>query len=143
MKKFFDMGNMVNPREARLPAKTGIGGKLKPLKTTPLANPKVALTSNKQLRAALQEFRVTDGAQIRQASKEQMALAVDKVNSYIQSNRKYKGVRFDVHEESGRSYATMTDTRTGEVVATFPGDTVLAIAGNIKAAVGLIQNKYE
>jgi len=54
---------------------------------------------------------------------------VSDLNSFVQSIQ--RGIQFSVHEETGRSVITITDTETGQEIRKFPSDQVLAIAEQI------------
>jgi flagellar protein FlaG len=132
---------LFDPRDERLPTKTGIGGRLKPFRKRPLFEPKNTIAGNPAVKAQLAQFKVADPKQVRAASRERLALAVDKINRHIKESIQFKGLRFDLDEESNRSVATIRDVKTGEVLKEIPPQGVLEIAANLRDASGLFVNR--
>ncbi len=132
---------MFDPREERLPKKTGLGGKMKPIESKPLVNPKMLLSSNRRMMNFLKQFKVTNSADIRAASLKMLNQSVYTINKHIQSSMQYKGLRFEVHEDSNKHFAVIRDQKTGEVLKTIPSGSAMQIAANLRQASGILVNK--
>ena len=142
MKKM-TFGNLLDPRDNRLPAKTGLGRRVRAIPTQPLANPRNLVNNMPGVRKMIAPSRVTNGKVLRQEQMETLNRAVDKINRYLSSVQMYKGLRFAVDPDSKKSIATLRDVQTGETLKTFPNETVLSIASNLRALVGLMQDRQE
>jgi len=135
------IAELFNPAEERLPKKTGIGGKLKPIKTEPLFQPENTISGNAVLKAQLGMYKSTNPKEIRQSSMERLSRAVDKINNYIRSSITHKGLLFSVDEKSNRNVAYIRDRDTGEVLKEIPPEGALQIAANLRRASGLFVNR--
>ena len=136
-----DFSKLLDPKDNRLPKKTGIGGKLRPLKTIPLFNPKII--RNPALAKQLDPIRVTNPQIIREAALKQLNSSVDTINRHLQKFKSTKGLFFEIDENSSRSFAVIKDKRTGEVLKEIPAQGVLQIAANLRDASGLIVSLTE
>ena len=136
MVKKLEFSKLLDPRDNRLPKKTGLGGKLRPLKPQRLFNPK--LVRNDRLRASLDEFRPANPQVIRAAMLAKLNRSVDSINRHLQKSKNTKGVFFELDPDSNHSFATIKDKRTGEVIKQIPAEGVLQIAANLRDASGLI-----
>lgn len=139
--KISKFSRLLNPREERLPAKTGIGGRIKPLKSIPLVNPKVLLSNNARFRHHMKQFSITDGKALRAESLSTLRRMTDTVNKHLENFKQYRGLRFSVNEEAGKNIVTIRDTRTGEVVKTLPSESLVHIAANLRAKSGILADK--
>lgn len=131
----------LDPRDNRLPKKTGLGGKLRPLKTIPLFNPRI--TRNPVLAKQLDPIRVTNSKVIRQAALDKLNSSVRTINRHLQKFKSTKGLFFEIDQNSNRSFAVIKDKRTGEVLKEVPSQGVLQIAANLRDASGLIVSLTE
>lgn len=132
---------LFDPREERLPKKTGIGGKLKPFRKQPLFDPQKTIRAKPALQAQLAPFKTVTPKQARMVVAERLALAVDKINRHIESSILFKGLRFSLDEASNRNVATVRDIKTGEVLREIPPQGVLQIAANLRSLAGILVNK--
>ncbi len=73
------------------------------------------------------------------AAQEKIEETVSELNSYVQNIQ--RGIQFTVHEETGRSVITITDTKTGEEIRKFPSDQVLAMAAQISETLAVPDEK--
>ena len=134
------LSSLFNFRDERLPAKTGIGGKLKAPRKQPLFQPQHTIAGNAAVVAQLRQFKGPTIKEVQAAHGERLARAVDEINRHIKNNQVFKGVRFGLDEASNRNVAVVRDTRTGEVLREIPGEGVLQIAANLRRASGLFVN---
>jgi len=71
---------------------------------------------------------------------------VSELNDFVQTIQ--RGIEFSVHEETGKSIVSITDTETGEEIRRFPSEQMLSIAAHIaetlavpeERGIGLIVN---
>lgn len=130
----------LDPKENRLPADTSrIVRKVK-MKTPSLVNPDFFVSNNPRVQANLKQFDPIDPAKILIDAKARLASQVAEVNRQIQNSILFKGITFEVHEESGRTFAVVKNLRTGEVLKQIPGDKFLDRASRLKEAAGLFQD---
>ncbi len=132
---------LFDPRDERLPKKTGIGGKLKPFRKQALFDPQKTIRAKPAVQAQLAPYRAANPKQVRQAFAERLALAVDNINRHIEQSTQFKGLRFSVDQASRRNVATVRDIRTGEVLREIPPEGVLQIAANLRSLAGILDNK--
>ena len=131
-----DFSKLFDPRDNRLPKKTGLGGKIKPLKSQRLFNPK--LVGNPALSRQLDSVRVTNPKMIRDAALERLNSSAHTINRHLQKFKSTKGLSFHIDANSSRTVAVIKDKRTGEVLKEIPAEGVLQIAANLRDASGLI-----
>ena len=136
MVKKLELSSLFDPKDNRLPAKTGIGGKLKPLKTQPLFNPKIV--RNPTLKKQLAIFNPTNPKIIRENFVKKLSASIDSINRHLQSIQQFKGIAFELNEDANRSFAIVRDKKTGEVLKQIPSEGVLQIAANLRDASGLL-----
>lgn len=136
-----DFSKLLDPKDNRLPKKTGIGGKLKPLRPLRLFNPK--LVRNRALAKQLDPIRPTNPQVIRAAALKKLSSSIDTINRHLQKFKSTKGLSFQLDADSGRSFAVIKDKRTGEVLKEIPAEGVLQIAANLRDASGLIVSLTE
>ncbi|MEE8435651.1 MAG: flagellar protein FlaG [bacterium] len=130
----------LDPKENRLPADTSrIVRKVK-MKTPSMVNADFFVSNNPRVQANLKQFDPIDPAKILIDAKARLASQVTEVNRQIQNSILFKGITFEVHEESGRSFAVVKNLRTGEVLKQIPGDKFLDRASRLKEAAGLFQD---
>ena len=132
---------LFNALEERLPKETGIAKKAPPHKQTPLFNPEFTLKKQEGLQRQLEPFGPPSGKQVRETQGKRFALAIDRINKHIRSSNQFKGIRFDIHEESNRSFAVVKEIKTGRVLKMIPPEGVLEIAANLRDASGLFVNR--
>ncbi len=135
------LSSLFNPRDERMPKKTGIGGKVKPFRKQPVFDPQKTIRAKPAIQAQLAPYRADTPKQVRAATAERLALAVDNINRHIKNSTQFKGLRFSVDDPSNRSVATVRDIRTGEVLRTIPPEGVLQIAANLRSLAGILVNK--
>ncbi len=111
----------------RLPKRTGAGPRLEPIKSKPLFNPALTPAGSARVRAHFARFKPITPKEAIQATKKRLAEAVETINIHIKESRVFRGLRFEVDEASNRTVATITDTRTGQVVKKIPGEAAMHI----------------
>lgn len=130
-----DFSKLLDPRDNRLPKKTGIGGKLRPLETKPLFNPKIM--QNPTMARQLDPIRPANAKVIREAALERLNSSVRTINRHLQKSKNTKGLFFEIDPDTNRSFAVIKDKRTGQVLKQVPAQGVLQIAANLRDASGL------
>ncbi len=136
MVKKLELSQLFDPKENRLPKKTGIGGKLKPLKSQPLFDPK--LMRNPRLKKELAIFDPTNAANIREKFVKKLASSIDTINKHLQEFQQFKGISFELNEEAARTFAIVRDKKTGEVLKQVPSEGILQIAANLRDLSGIL-----
>lgn len=136
-----EIAKMMDPRNERLPKKTGIGGKMVRMKFHPLFNPEHTTKGNQRLQANLQASRPNSPKQARGAMLRQANLAVDRINAHLATTAgSSKGVRFTVDQASGKTVATIRDSRTGAALKSFPGDMAITLSRRLRDASGMFKS---
>ena len=131
-----NLSQLLPPKENRLPKKTGIGGKLRPLKFQRLFDPK--LVRNPALTKQLDPVRPTNPKVIRETALNKLKSNLDTINKHLKASQKFTGITFEVNREANRTFAIVKDRRTGEVLKEIPPESVLQIAANLRDASGII-----
>lgn len=131
-----NLSQMFDPKENRLPKKTGIGGKLRPIKSTRLFNPK--LVRNPTLSKQLDSVRPTNPKVLREAALKKLSSSLDTINKHLRESQQFKGITFELNKDANRTFAVIKDQRTGEVLKEVPPEGVLQIAANLRDASGII-----
>ena len=122
-------------KNERMPAKMSLP---KPkMSYIPLVNPSTMVQFHAGIKRNLAPFKSISKENIRADMKERLSQAIETVNTYVTQGIKLKNVSFSYHEESGRSYMVMKDSRSGEVLKKYPGDFALNMAAQLKQASGL------
>ncbi|MBI4083602.1 MAG: flagellar protein FlaG [Candidatus Lambdaproteobacteria bacterium] len=129
--------SQINPRSARLPKPTGVGGRPVPFHTPPILNPDLLVQSNQRIRANLDPFHPIDAASIQREALAMLNRSMEAVNRTIHKHMQFKGIVFGVSQEANRLYVHITDTRTGEVIKTIPSDAALRLAAKLNDLSGL------
>lgn len=130
----------LDPKENRLPADTS-GAISKPkFKVPSIVNPDFFISNNPRVKANLKQFDPIDPAKILAKVKARLSNQVAEVNRQIQSSILFKGITFEVHEESGRAFAVVKNQRTGEVLKQIPSDEFLERSSRLKDAAGLFRD---
>ncbi len=130
------LSKLMDPKENRLPAKTGIGGKLRPPKPSRLFNPKIS--RNPELKKQLAMVSPTNPKVIRETALNKLSANLDTINKHLKASQKFKGITFEVNREANRTFAVIKDRKTGEVLKEIPPEGVLQIAANLRDASGII-----
>jgi flagellar protein FlaG len=123
--------SQVNPRNARLPKPTGVGGKTVPFHTPPIVNSDLLVQSNQRIRANLEPFHPIDAAHIHRQALAMLNRSMEAVNREIHKHMQFKGIVFGVSQEANRLTVRITDTRTGEVIKSIPSDQALRLAAKL------------
>ena len=129
-----------NSKQRGLSSNSGPPKRIRRMPPVQLANPRLFLSNNPRVKAQLAPYNPVNPKKIRAEIMDKLNQAVDKINRHIENSNIRKGVRFAVHEESNRFYATVIDKKTGEVIKTYPSESVLKIAGNLKIMSGYLIN---
>jgi uncharacterized FlaG/YvyC family protein len=128
----------LTPKNERLPKATGIGGSaLEHMRVVPLVQPNMVRTSP-AVKANVEALNPMNPDTLRTGFLEKFSASVDTVNSMLASQKRFKGVRFGVHEASGRYFAVLRDSDTGKTLKQIPADAFLDIAARLKEASGLL-----
>lgn len=130
----------LDPKNNRLPKDTS--GIIRPLKMKipNIVDPDFFVSSKPAIKANLKQFDPIDPAKILIEVKARLASQVTAVNRQIQKSILFKGIKFEVHEESGQTFAVVKNLRTGEVLKQIPGDKFLERASRLKDAAGLFED---
>lgn len=118
----------------------GTNAKLPNFRPTPLFNPNLTVQRNARIQAMVDSINPINPKTIRAETSETLRRSVDSINRHMAASQQYHGVRFTLHEESGRSYATVVDQRTGEQISQIPSASLLSIAARLREASGLLVN---
>ena len=130
----------LDPRQERLPADTSRTVTKKPMRTVPLANPDLMVTSHPGINRLLADYSVVNPRMIRAETRDRLYRMVESANAQIAKSAKYRAIRFDVDESSGRAVAVVRDSRSGQVLKQIPSEQMLEMAGRLKDASGLLQD---
>ena len=132
----------VLDRSVGLAANTiGQNVKLPGLRFQPLFNPALTIQKNVRVQQNLKQFDPVEPAKIRAATADTLRRSVDKINKHLAAtSSSLSTVRFKVHEESGRSFAVVTDQRTGRQINKIPSDATLTLAARLKDVSGILVN---
>ena len=126
-------------RNEQLPRKTGLGGPaILPQRPLNLVDPDAFVQNNPGVQANLKEFSPINSKEIRVDLLNRLTRQVEEVNRQIASSNRFSGIRFEVHEQSGQSFAVIRDSESGEVLKQIPAQAFLEIAGRLKDASGLL-----
>jgi len=131
---------LLNPRDERLPKKTGIGGRIKFTSPGPLFNPRISISTNSALKKMLAFSSVTSGRSIRAKNMEMLNRATDTINRHLQTSQKHRGIRFSVDKDANKLMVSIRNVQTGEVVKTLPGESAMKIAGNLRLLSGALMS---
>ncbi len=130
----------LDPKENRLPADTS-GAISKPkFKVPPIVDPDFFVSNNPRVKANLAKFDQIAPAKLRANALARLSNQVTEVNRQIQKSILFKGITFEVHEDSGRAFAVVKNQRTGEVLKQIPGDKFLERSSRLKEAAGLFRD---
>jgi len=128
-------------RNEMMPKDTGLGGDaIQPQKPLALVQPEIFVENNPNIQANLKDFQPIDPAAIKADTLAKLTQQVELVNQQIARTMKFSGVRFGVHEESGRSFAVVRDRDSGEVIKQIPAEAFLEIAARLQDASGLLMD---
>lgn len=115
--------------------------KLPGLRFQPLFNPALTVQKNSRVQQNLKQFDPIEPGKIRAEGAATLRRSVDKINVQLAAtSSQLTGVRFQVHEESGRSFAVVTDQRTGRQINKIPSDATLTLAARLKDVSGILVN---
>jgi uncharacterized FlaG/YvyC family protein len=128
--------HQLDPRENRMPADTSRTVKARPMRQPTLVNPDLFVQNNPAFQRLFADLNPANPARVRQMTKEQLQQMVADTNRKIAGSVQFKGIRFDLHEESGRMFAVIKDRRSGEVLKQFPSDYLLEMSSRIQKAAG-------
>lgn len=118
----------------------GTNAKLPDFRPTPLFNPNLTVQRNARIQEMVAQINPINPKNIRAETIDTLRRSVDAINRHMAESQQYHGVRFTLHEESGRRYATVVDQRTGEQIAQIPSESLLSIAARLREASGLLVN---
>jgi uncharacterized FlaG/YvyC family protein len=125
-------------RNEELPKKTGLGGAaIQPQKPLNLVQPNTFIEHDPAVKANLKEFHPINPPEIRAEAMAKLSQQVEEVNRQIAGSMHFSGIRFGVHEESGRSFAVIRDRDSGNVIKQIPAEAFLEIAARLREASGL------
>lgn len=115
--------------------------RVKSIKPKLLFNPKQHISEHGGVRKLIKKARPNPTImESHQDYSKKLREAVANINRYIQKNTKYKGLRFDVHEEANRNFVRIRDLKTGEQTNQIQTDFILELAGRLRNASGIIKN---
>ena len=128
-------------KNEKMPVKTGLGSSKMPMWTRqPLVNPSLSLKANAHVQNTLKEYHPIVPAKKYAINREMLGRQVERVNRHMAQSIQYKGLAFQIHDGAGRSYATLSDTRTGQVLKTYPPQELLELASRLQDISGILKN---
>jgi uncharacterized FlaG/YvyC family protein len=131
-------GNLVAKNE-RLPKETGLGAPpVQMQKSVPLVRPELFVQNIPAVKQNIAPFNPTNPEVIRAELLNRLNASVEGVNAQIESMQQFTGIRFGVHEESGRFFAVIRDSQTGKPLKQIPAEAFLDIAARLKESSGLL-----
>ena len=130
----------LDPKENRLPVDNSRTIRKPNFKVPPIVDPDFFISNNPRVKANLAQFDQIVPAKLRANALARLSNQVTEVNRQIQDSILFKGVTFEVHEESGRAFAVVKNQRTGEVLKQIPGDEFLERSSRLKEAAGLFRD---
>lgn len=116
----------------------GTNVKLPNFRPTPLFNPNLTVQRNARIQEMVASINPINPKNIRAETVATLRRSVDAINKHMAESQQYHGVRFNLHEASGRHYATVVDQRTGEQIAQIPSESLLSIAARLREASGIL-----
>lgn len=128
------------PRREQLPRGTGIGGRIVPIDSQPIALPSMNVLDNPRITALLEIDNPISSAHVRREAMEQLTKMLEGINEYIIRQLRYTGIRFYTEERSNRVVAVIRDVNTGEVLKVMPSRAVLEVAARLRKASGILVN---
>ncbi len=130
------------PQNERLPRRTGIGGRIVPVDSQPIALPNMNVLDNPRIIALLEIDNPISSAHVRREAMAQLTKMLEGINEYIIKQVRYTGIRFFADERSNRIVAVIRDVNTGEVLKVMPSRAVLEIAARLRGASGILVNVH-
>lgn len=119
---------------------TSLNTKTLPASTEPGARPADPRLRQGEAIQTVQAVARTDNAKSVELGREQMEQLAEQLEGFVSSLN--RGLRFSVHEESGRQVVTVVDSGTGETVRQIPSEELLDIIARLaEASGGLIDVK--
>ncbi len=128
------------PRHERLPRSTGLGGRIVPVDSRPIAIPSLNVLDNPRIMALLEIDNPISSQHIRREAMEQLTRMLEGINDYIVSQVRYTGIRFYTEERANRIVAVIRDMNSGEVLKVMPSSAALEVAARLRQASGILVN---
>ena len=69
-----------------------------------------------------------------------LSQATIRFNRQLAANVKFKGITFEVDEDSGRAFAVVKNRETGQVLRTIPSEEMLSRSARLREASGLLKD---
>ena len=128
----------LEPAENRLPKDTSRIVHAKPLRHYPMNKPELMVNNHPGIQRNLSEFKRITPQQVRQEVSDSLQSMVDAANRQIAKSVKFRGIRFEADQRSGKTVVSVRDIRSGEVLKQIPSQKMLEVAGRLKDVSGLL-----
>lgn len=129
---------LLDPVMNRLP--TDASRIVRPMRKVPFVSPEAFVSNNTAIQENLAQFDSINPQKIRADLREQLQQRVDGLNRQLAANVKFKGITFEVDEDSGRTFAVVKNRETGEVLRTIPSEEMLSRSARLREASGLLKD---
>lgn len=129
---------LLDPVMNRLP--TDASRIVRPMRKVPFVSPEAFVQNNPRIQENLAQFDAIDPQRIRSDLRERLEQRVEGLNRQIAANRKFKGITFEVDEDSGRTFAVVKNRETGQVLRTIPSEEMLSRSARLREASGLLKD---
>lgn len=129
---------LLDPVMNRLP--TDASRIVRPMRKVPFVSPEAFVSNNKAIQENLAQFDSIDPQKIRAGLRERLEQRVEGLNRQLAANVKFKGITFEVDEDSGRTFAVVKNRETGEVLRTIPSEEMLSRSARLREASGLLKD---
>ncbi len=94
---------LLDPVMNRLPTDTS--RIVRPMRKVPFVSPEAFVQNNPRIQENLAQFDAVDPQRIRADLRERLEQRVEGLNRQLAGNRMFKGITFEVDEDSGRAFA--------------------------------------
>ncbi len=129
---------LLDPVMNRLPTDTS--RIVRPMRKVPFVSPEAFVSNNTAIQENLAQFDSVDPQKIRAGLRERLEQRVEGLNRQLAANVKFKGITFEVDEDSGRAFAVVKNRETGQVLRTIPSEEMLSRSARLREASGLLKD---
>ncbi|MCH9045354.1 MAG: flagellar protein FlaG [SAR324 cluster bacterium] len=129
---------LLDPVMNRLP--TDASRIVRPMRKVPFVSPEAFVSNNTAIQENLAQFDAIDPQKIRAGLRERLEQRVEGLNRQLAANVKFKGITFEVDEDSGRTFAVVKNRETGQVLRTIPSEEMLSRSARLREASGLLKD---
>ncbi len=133
------ISNVPRPKDRAVADTSGIIQDAK-FRKLPLVDPAFFISNNPRMKANLAQFHSINPSEIRAQIKVNMQRQVESINRYISSSSLFKGITFKVDPDSDRTFATIRNQKTGELIKQYPSNESLDRAARLRDFSGLLKD---